>query len=148
MLSKKDRDVELTGTTLKIYLYLLSQDKPIGPRALTRALGLSSPSLAYYHLRKLEEMELVERKSDGYVAIPTAKIRGFIVLGRKLIPRLLFYAMFYLGLLITEIIAIIVNVLSKEPISMELLALTLITGITFTIFLTEGIVAYKNIKLS
>ena len=147
-MNKKNRDVELTGTTLKVYLYLLSQNKPIGPRALTRALGLSSPSLAYYHLKKLEEMGLVERKSDGYIAVPTAEIKGFIVLGRKLIPRLLFYAMFYLGLLITETIAIIVNVLSKEPISMELLTLTLITGITFTIFLAEGIIAYKNIKLS
>ena len=80
----KEEKPQLSGTTLKVYAYLVSRGEPVGPREITRALGLSSPSLAYYHLRKLEELGFVRRESEGYIAIPGAKIEGFISLVRSL----------------------------------------------------------------
>lgn len=84
----------LSRTTLKIYAYLVSRGELVGLRETTRALGLSSSSSAYYHLRKLEELGLVEKRSEGYVAVSSVRIEGFISLGRGLIPGLLFYSMF------------------------------------------------------
>lgn len=142
---KQDKS-QLSGTTLKIYAYLVSRGEPVGPREITRALGLSSPSLAYYHLRKLEELGLVEKRSEGYVAISSVRIEGFISLGRRLIPRLLFYSMFYLGLLIVEVIVTVINIISGQPVNVILLTLLIVTGLSFILFLIEGVIAYRKLR--
>ena len=54
----------LRGTTLEIYRFLLKRNTPVGAREVQRALNLSSPSLATYHLSKLEETGLI-RKENG-----------------------------------------------------------------------------------
>ncbi len=72
----------LEGTALRVYTYLLKQG-PAGPREVSKALGLSSPSLAYYHLKRLEEAGLVRRLSDGqYDVCRTVKIEGHMVIGK------------------------------------------------------------------
>ena len=58
-------DQELDGTTLRVYVALVNQDKPVGPRELTRLANLSSPSVAYRQLQKLEELGLVEKTPYG-----------------------------------------------------------------------------------
>ena len=40
-------EFELRGKTLKVYLYVLKQGKPVGVREVQRELGFSSPSVAY-----------------------------------------------------------------------------------------------------
>ncbi len=60
--SDKAEDV-LKGTTLEIYRYLLKKGKPQGTREVQRALNLSSPSLAVYHLAKLEDAGLIKREN-------------------------------------------------------------------------------------
>jgi predicted transcriptional regulator len=52
---------ELEGITLRVYVTLVNENKPLGPRELARKANLSSPSVAYRHLQKLEELELVEK---------------------------------------------------------------------------------------
>ncbi len=48
---------ELRGNTLRAYWALLSAEKSVlGVRELQRKLGFSSPALASYHLRKLEDL--------------------------------------------------------------------------------------------
>ncbi len=88
----------ISGTTLKIYLFLVRYGRPIGVRELQRKLGLSSPSLAAYHLNKLVRLGLVEKDSEGrYVVkriIGTPLLIHFMKLPGILVPRLLFYAIF------------------------------------------------------
>jgi predicted transcriptional regulator len=58
-------DQELDGNTLRIYVALANADKPLGPREITRIIHLSSPSVAYRNLQKLEELGLIEKEDFG-----------------------------------------------------------------------------------
>ena len=58
--SDRDRiEYELRGKTLKVYLFILKQRKPVGVREVQRELGFSSPSVAYHHIEKLTRQKLV-----------------------------------------------------------------------------------------
>jgi predicted transcriptional regulator len=63
----EQKDV-LRGLTLKVYKFVLRSDRPVGIREVQRALGLSSPTLALYHLNKLEEAGLIKKEANGYIA--------------------------------------------------------------------------------
>ncbi len=129
---------KLRSTSLKVYLYLLEQNEPQGPREITRALSLSSPSVAYYHLRKLEELGLVKKTREGYVAIPGAKIEGYITLGRKILPKLKFYALLYTGILLVELAGLTMTLLNGQLPKPELIILIVITLLTIVIFIRES----------
>ncbi len=66
MVSDETHD-NLKGTTLEVYRFLLKSNKPVGARELQRALNLSSPSLAAYHLSKLEETGLAKNENGEFV---------------------------------------------------------------------------------
>jgi DNA-binding transcriptional ArsR family regulator len=55
----------LKGKTLKVYWFLLRHPQPTTLREIQRETGLSSPSLASYHLDKLKELELVGEDNHG-----------------------------------------------------------------------------------
>ena len=57
--------VELTGTTLRVYRYLYRMGKPCGIREIQRGLGLSSSSVALYHVRKLLDAGLIREEQNG-----------------------------------------------------------------------------------
>ena len=57
----KANSEELEGTTLNVYLYVVKKGKPIGPRDVMKALNLSSPSVAYRHLQKLEDLDYLQK---------------------------------------------------------------------------------------
>jgi hypothetical protein len=61
-------DYNLSGTTLRVYRYLYRQaGKPVGVHDVQNGLGLSSPSVAHYHIRKLVEEGLAREDAGGYV---------------------------------------------------------------------------------
>jgi predicted DNA-binding transcriptional regulator len=62
-LTEKDASDVLKGTSLDIYRLLLKTGKPLGIREVQRALNLSSPSVAQYHLVKLEQAGLLKRET-------------------------------------------------------------------------------------
>lgn len=86
----KDEHDVLTGNTAQIYRYAIKQRKPIGVREVQRALKLSSPTLAAYHLDKLEEAGLLKQTPDGYV-VEKLVLENFVRLRQLLIPKYLFY---------------------------------------------------------
>ena len=95
---------ELKGNTLRVYWYLLkSGGSSVGVRETQRALSFSSPQLAAYHLDKLVELGLVERKRGEYFLAKTVKVgvlKQFMKFGGFLIPRYVFYAATFTTLLI------------------------------------------------
>jgi hypothetical protein len=95
---------ELKGNTLRVYWYVLkSGGSSVGVRETQRALSFSSPQLAAYHLEKLEELGLVERKRGEYFLAKTVKVgvlKQFMKFGGFLIPRYVFYAATFTTLLI------------------------------------------------
>ena len=100
---------ESEGTTLNVYSYVVKQGKPVGPREVMRGANFSSPSVAYWHLQKLENTGLLEKNGAGeYVVKEKTSISGNIWIGRNLVPRLMCYFLFFLGILFVE--AIIISV--------------------------------------
>lgn len=95
---------EMKGNTLRVYWALLnSKDGVMGVRQLQRQLGFSSPTLAAYHLNKLENLELVVKERGDYRLVREVKVgvlKQFIKLGTFLLPRYIFYATFFTMLLI------------------------------------------------
>lgn len=101
MPSNESKDV-LKGLTLRVYRLLLREDEPLSIRAVQRRLGLSSPSLAFYHLNKLEDAGLVKQTPRGYV-VDKILLGDLIRLKRTFIPRFSFYAAFFLFVLVMEL---------------------------------------------
>ncbi|RLF18945.1 MAG: hypothetical protein DRJ68_06535 [Thermoprotei archaeon] len=89
---------ELSGTTLRVYIYMLKASKPVGVREVQRAMGFKSPSTALYHITKLLDQGLVVKDEDGYRAIGSSSVSSLLMfkrIGRVLVPRFLFYAVFF-----------------------------------------------------
>jgi hypothetical protein len=100
---------ELKGTTLRVYWALLRKGtEGSGPRELMRELGLSSPSVAVYHLEKLRNLGLADKTESGsYSARKEVKVEVFSdyvrVVGLML-PRYLFYSVLFTTMLATFLI--------------------------------------------
>ncbi len=95
-------DGVLKGTTLEVYRFVLKSGKPVGIREVQRALNLSSPSLALYHMSKLEEAGLLKRENGEYV-IDKVVLDNEVKISHFLVPRYLFYAIFTVAALIIEL---------------------------------------------
>jgi DNA-binding transcriptional ArsR family regulator len=89
-----DEDDVLRGNTAKVYRYAIKIGKPIGAREVQRALKLSSPRLASYHLEKLEEAGLLRQTPDGFI-VDKLLLQNFVRLRRLLIPRYFVYFMIF-----------------------------------------------------
>jgi len=104
-----------------------------------RDLTLSSPSVAYRHLQKLENLGLIEKDSYGqYVIKEKIGIKGYLWVGRNLVPRLIFYSFFFIGIFIAEIFIIAVQLSSAQTPAFDFLFFTITTAVTVMIFLFEG----------
>ncbi len=93
-----------TGTSLKIYLTLLSSSEPLGVREIQHRVGLKSPSTVKYHLDRLRSYGLVKQLPDGrYVAVKEGNPLTSIYLFFKAspIPRLLPITLGFTSFIIT-----------------------------------------------
>jgi len=98
----------LNGRTLMVYFVLLNK-KSIGVRDLQRHLELSSPSVAKYHLDKLVNLKLVENRNGIYHLEKKADLpllTSWVLIGKRLIPRVIFAAIFFTCLFVGYIIFI------------------------------------------
>ena len=90
-------NAELKGNTLRVYVYALKKRK-VGVREVQRALLMSNPSLAQYHLNKLKELGLVSERNGEYEIVGEVKVdvmRDFLRLGTLIVPRFIFYAVIF-----------------------------------------------------
>jgi len=85
----------LEGKTLSVYSFAVKEGKPVGPREVMRGANLSSPSVAYWHLQKLEAQGLLEKNEFGeYIVKHKVAINGHLWIGKNLVPRLMCYSLF------------------------------------------------------
>jgi hypothetical protein len=136
----RNRTEELEGTTLNVYLHVIKKGKPVGPRDVMKAVNLSSPSVAYRHLQKLEELGYLQKNDYGeYIAKNKARVKGYTWFGRRLIPAMWRYSFVFLAILIVEtfVLAIHFHVETYE-FKVFFLLLMLITGLALTVFTVEG----------
>ncbi|MFX0198590.1 MAG: helix-turn-helix domain-containing protein [Candidatus Hodarchaeota archaeon] len=97
----------MKGTTLRVYWHLLRSGEPTTLRRLQKSLGLSSPSVASYHLEKLRDLDLVKKDRGDYELKKTVSfevMRSFVRVSHLMIPRYLFYTTFFLTLLIVFVV--------------------------------------------
>ena len=133
-------DEELNATTFQSYLYLVKVGKPVGPRDLMRGANLSSPSVAYRNLQKLTDLGLVVKDEYGnYVVKEKKGMKGYVWLGKTLIPSFAVFGFIFVGVLIGEIAVLIPHLLVGAPVEESFWLLTLLTIITAVIFLVEGV---------
>lgn len=128
----------LRGTTLEVYELLLKSNKPYGFREIQKALDLSSPSQAQYHLNKLEESGFIKREMGSYV-ISKVFLENCVRISRFLIPRYLFYSVFALAVLFIELIFLRPNVLNREY-----LFFTVTTTVFVAIFWYETVKVWRK----
>jgi DNA-binding transcriptional ArsR family regulator len=92
---------------------MLRAGRPIGVRELQRSLNLSSPSVAYHHLEKLERLKLVEKDEYGEYAliknVDVNVLQAFAHVGTLLVPRFIFYAMFFTTLIVGYVAVFLSN---------------------------------------
>lgn len=139
---------ELEGNTLNVYAYAVKEGKPVGPRDVMRGVNLSSPSVAYRQLQKLENLGLLKRNKYGeYLVKERASISGHLWIGRNLVPRLVFYSFFFMGILGAEIAIIAIQVFFfGQSLNLEILYLIVITAIAMSLFLGEGILLRRKTR--
>ena len=109
---------QLKGKTLQIYWYLLRDPgSSVGVREVQRSLGLSSPSVAAHHLEKLLSLGLVEKSVRGEYSVnqevKVGLLKFFSRMGRFLVPRHLFYAIWLSTMF--AIYLIVYNVVLYQP---------------------------------
>ena len=93
----------ITGNTLRVYLHLVTHG-PCELREVQRGVGLSTPSLASYHLGRLSESGYVKQDPEGkYVAIREASkeiLSGYSRVGTALVPQFFFFTVLFTILII------------------------------------------------
>ena len=85
---------------------MLKTKKPLGIREIQRALKLSSPSVAQYHLTRLESAGFVKKEAGNYV-IDRITLDSCVKISRFLIPKYLFYSVFAGVALIVDLVFLV-----------------------------------------
>jgi hypothetical protein len=142
------KNEELEGITLSVYLYVVKKGKPVGPRDAMKGANLSSPSVAYRHLDKLETLGLLQKNAYGeYVTKGKARVRGHTWIGKRLIPKMLVYAVVFLSIVIFELVVFALHyAVETYEFKVFFTLLTLITGLATAVFAYEGVMQRKRIN--
>jgi hypothetical protein len=133
---------------LDVYLQVLKKAKPVGPREVMKAANLSSPSVAYRHLQKLEDLGYLQKNEYGeYLLKKKMRFNGYRWVGRRLVPNSMFYFYFFLGLFILEVVVLAIHYAVETYEGKVFFALGLsITGIAMILFLIEALSSNKRIR--
>ena len=131
---------ELNSTLFDTYVFLIKAGKPVGPRDLMRGINLSSPSVAYRNLQKLVDLGLVAKDEYGnYVVKEKVGLKGYVWVGKTLIPSFAVFGFIFLGVLVAEIAVLVPHLLIGSPIEESFWLLTVVTIGAAAIFLIEAL---------
>ncbi len=135
-----ESQVELNTTLFQTYIYLVKTGKPVGPRDLMRGANLSSPSVAYRNLQRLIDLKYVARDDFGnYIVKQKVGLKGYVWIGKMLIPRFALFGIVFVGALIAEVAVLIPHLLVGSTIEGSFWLLTLVTVVSAAIFLMESL---------
>ena len=137
----------LEGITLSVYWYVVKQGKPIGPRDAMKGAHLSSPSVAYRHLQKLEDMGLLQKNEYGeYIVKQKVNVAGYLWVGRFFWSKMLLYALLFAGVLIIELMTLGIHYdVEDYKFKIFFLLLISITGAAVGLFTLEGFLQRRRL---
>jgi hypothetical protein len=141
---------KLEGITLSVYLYIVKKRKPVGPRDVMKGAHLSSPSVAYRHLQKLEDWNLLRKNEYGeYLIKNKAHMDGYFWIGRHVIPKMFTYSLIFLSIFVTEVVILAIHYpVESYKFVIFFSLLILVTGLAAAVFVIEGILQRRGIKRS
>lgn len=135
-----ETDEELNPTLFHTYVFLVKVGKPVGPRDLMRGANLSSPSVAYRNLQKLMDLGLIVKDEYGnYVVKEKIGMKGYVWIGKTLMPSFAIFGFVFIGILIAEIAILIPHLLVGSPIEESFWLLTVVTVVSAAIFVAEAL---------
>ena len=139
---------QLEGTSLAVYTFVVRAGRPVGTRDVVRNVGLSSSSVAFRHLQKLEELGLLYKTEAGeYLVREKVGVRGFFWIGRRLLPRTLVYSFFFAAALAVEIFVLALHFeVENYEFKVFFVLLVLITVAAVVLFLADGLKALARFK--
>jgi Helix-turn-helix domain len=129
---------EPDGTTRKIYSFVYRQGRPVRINEVQRGLGLSSSSLALYHIRKLVEEGLVREQDGGYV-VDRVLFENMIRIRRSVIPFQTTYAVFFASTLI-----IMLTLFYSDPVTPVYIFAVMVNMIALAVSIYEGIKSLRR----
>jgi hypothetical protein len=137
------REPAIKGNTVRVYLFVL-RNGPCELRDVQRALKLSTPSLAFYHLSKLVDVGNVKRTEDGrYVVakdISADLIDGYVKFGKQIVPRL-----FILTLIFTAILAYYAYLVWRLPLDWDDVV-TLLYSLSIVVLWYETVRVWRRVS--
>src|SRR5271157_5388094 len=108
---------ELNASTFQTYMYLVKVGKPVGPRDVMRGANLSSPSVAYRNLQKLIDLGVVVKDEyNNYVVKEKVSKKGYVWVGKTLMPSFVIVGFIFVGILIAEIAILVPHLIVGAPI--------------------------------
>lgn len=135
-----ETEKELNATTFQTYVYLVKVGKPVGPRDLMRGANLSSPSVAYRNLQKLVDLGLVVKDAYGnYVVKEKTGMKGYVWVGKTLMPSFAIFGFIFVGVLIAEIVILLPHLLLGASVEGAFWLLIAVTVVSALIFLVEAL---------
>jgi hypothetical protein len=144
-----ESDEELNASTCQTYVYLVKVGKPVGPRDVMRGANLSSPSVAYRNLQKLMDSGLVAKDAYGnYVVKEKRAMKGYVWVGRTLIPSFAVFGFIFIGVLIAEVVVLLPHLLLGASVQGAFWLLIIVTVVAAVIFLIEALRFRKRARLS
>ncbi len=131
-----ETEQELNASTFQTYVYLVKTGKPVGPRDVMRGAKLSSPSVAYRNLQKLVDLGLVVKDNYGnYVVKEKVGMKGYVWIGRTLIPGFAVLGLIFVGVLIGEIAVLLPHLFLGAGIEESFWLLMLVTAVVALLFM-------------
>jgi DNA-binding transcriptional ArsR family regulator len=137
-LEEKKSDDVLEGTTRKVFRFVYRQAEPVGAHDIQRGLGLSSPSVAHYHIGKLLKAGLVKEEGDGYT-VDKAVFENMFRIRKTVFPLQAAYAAFFLTALI-----VLLTIMRPTQLYQEYVFAVAVTLVAVGVSMFE---AYKVMKV-
>jgi hypothetical protein len=130
----------LSGTTLRVYRYLYRKGTPLGIHDIQRGLGLSSSSVADYHVKKLLAAGLIEEEdSTSRYYVERIVFENMIRIRKSLIPLQISYAVFFATALV-----VLLTLLRPPALNGAYLFSLAIIAISFCIFVVQSVRGLKT----
>ena len=142
-------DDELNASTFETYVYLVKVGKPVGPRDVMRGANLSSPSVAYRNLQKLIDLGLVIKDEYGnYVVKEKTGMKGYVWIGKTLLPSFAIFGFIFIGILITEFVMLLPHLLVGASVQEAFWLLMIVTLVAAATFLIQALRFQRKAKHS
>ena len=137
--SEVGRYDSVKGTTLKVYRFVYKAGEPVRINDIQRGLGLSSASVAEYHVKKLLGYGLLREETEGYV-IDRVIWSNVIRFRRMSIPVQTAYVAFF-----TASLVVILTLFRPSSISAGYFFTLLVISVGILISLYEAFKTLKNL---